>query len=165
MKDSVIFYWSKMLSRSKNKKFYQKNNNKQSHRVSGGTNFQNFYARRQPWWCLHRFNFCTYLLKKALDVLLLIKVKSNCVSWIYLVYLYCDYVLTGKYSFFLIKWIFAGKYAIMLGAFKVIPIKSLLSMGPLSYCLPLCPSVWNFFWEGVISIFYAIFYAIEIFKN
>ena len=35
-------------------------------RVSGGTNFENFSARRQPWWRLRVFDVCTGLPKTTL---------------------------------------------------------------------------------------------------
>ena len=35
-------------------------------RASGGTNFENFSAQHQPWWCLHGFDVCTSLPKKTL---------------------------------------------------------------------------------------------------
>ena len=37
-------------------------------RVSGGTNFEHFSARCQPWLHLHGFNVCTILPKKTLEM-------------------------------------------------------------------------------------------------
>ena len=34
-------------------------------RVSGGTNFENFSSRRQPWRRLHGFDVCTGLPKRT----------------------------------------------------------------------------------------------------
>ena len=38
-------------------------------RASGGTNFENFPAQRQLWWCLRGFDVYTGLPKKTLDCL------------------------------------------------------------------------------------------------
>ena len=37
------------------------------YRASGGTGFENFSARRQPWWRLCGFDVCTGLRKKTLN--------------------------------------------------------------------------------------------------
>ena len=37
-------------------------------RISVSTNFENFFAQRQPWWRLRRFNVCPGLPHKNLDV-------------------------------------------------------------------------------------------------